>query len=323
MAPDIAIGIDLGGTNVRVGAVNEGGKLLAIHQLPIEPLMGVNAGIYRIKSLVEKTLDTIPDARVMGIGLGATGPVDREKGTIENPYTLPGWEGFPIRTTLSENYKVPVFMENDADAAALGEYWIGSGQNSNRLVAVTIGTGVGMALIIEGKIYRGMDGTHPEGGHQLIDPSGPACYCGAHGCWESLVSGPAIASAARKDRTGLSSSTLLALVGGDDSRIDARLVLEAASAGDSYSLSIVAKVAEYIGIGLINIITLFVPDMIVLSGGVMKSIDVFMPVINKMIATHNIMVPACRVNVLPAKLGYNAGLIGAAYLVIKKVPEGT
>jgi glucokinase len=214
-----------------------------------------------------------------------------------------------------DSFRVPVILENDADAAALGEYWIGAGKNSSRLAAITIGTGVGTALIIDGQIYRGLEGSHPEGGHHIIDPSGPLCYCGAHGCWESLVSGPAIANLAKSDLQRLSDSHIFTLVNGDPSRIDANLVSEAAKDGDEYALSIIKIAAKYLSIGTVNIISLFVPDTIVLSGGVMKSIDLFMPALKEAITAQNVMVPARSVKVVPAKLGYYAGLIGAAYSV--------
>lgn len=318
MESDIAIGIDLGGTMVRVGAVNPQGKLLVVHQLPIEPEKGADVGIMRISSLIEKTLHGVFGANLLGIGIGSTGPIDRQQGSIQNPYTLPTWENVPIVAMLAENFKVPVSLENDADTAALGEFWVGAGQNSSRLAAITIGTGVGTALIIDGQIYRGMDGTHPEGGHHIIDPCGPLCYCGAQGCWESLVSGTAIARQAQDNTARLASSQLLSMADGNAAKIDARLVAEAALKGDEYALSIIDTTAKYISIGLINMIIMFVPDTVVLSGGVMKSIALFMPAIQQTLASHNSMVPASRVKVLSAKLGYHAGLMGAAYTAIKE-----
>jgi glucokinase len=315
---DIAIGIDLGGTIVRVGAVNQEGKLLAVNELPIEPEKGSQNGIALIGSLIEKTLLKVPNTNLLGIGIGATGPVDRVLGTIQNPYTLSTWENVPIVASIADRFNVPVTLENDADASALGEYWVGAGQKSNRLAAITIGTGIGTALIFDGQIYRGLDGYHPEGGHHIIDPSGPKCYCGADGCWESLASGPAIAKRAQGNERKLATSKLITKVRGDISKIDSRLVAETAEEGDAYALSIIEISAKYISIGLINIICLFVPDTIVMSGGVMKSINLFMPTMQQAIASHNIMVPAGRINVIPAKLGYHSGLIGAAYTIIKQ-----
>ncbi len=317
MESNIAIGIDLGGTTVRVGAVNYHGQLLVAHQLPIEAHQGPNKGIAKISSLVQKTLYDSPGKILKGIGIGATGPVDRTSGTIQNPYTLPTWENVSIVSALSNEFHVPVSLENDADASALGEYWVGAGQNYQRVFAVTIGTGIGTALILDGKIYRGLDGSHPEGGHHIIDPSGPACYCGAQGCWESLASGTAIAQQAKSDPTKLAASHLFSLAKGDVTKIDAHMVAHAALNGDRYSKKIIETAAKYISIGVINIINLFTPDVIVMSGGVMNNTCLVMPAIQQAINSHNIMVPAERVKVVIAQLGNHAGLIGAAYSIIQ------
>ncbi len=316
MESDVAIGIDLGGTLVRVGAINERGQLLASYQLPIQPELGPETGINRIVLLIEKTLHDVQGTQLKGIGIGATGPIDRMHGTIQNPYTLPNWENVPITSILADRFNVPVTLENDADAAALGEYRVGAGQNCSRLYAITIGTGIGTAFILNGQIYRGLDGVHPEGGHIIIDPSGPLCYCGAQGCWESLASGTAIACQAKSNLSRLTSSLLFRMAEGDSSRIDARMVAEAAQNGDEYAIEILKIAAKYICIGLINIIMLFTPEIVVMSGGVMNSASFFMPAIQQAISSHNIMVPAIRVQVLLAKLGNNAGLIGAAYTII-------
>jgi len=210
---------------------------------------------------------------------------------------------------------VPVRLENDADAAALGEYWQGAGRGAHRLYAVTVGTGVGTALIMEGEIYRGVDGSHPEGGHQLIDPNGPECYCGHRGCWESLISGTAISGAARSAKDN---AHLLALADGHPNRIDARLVADAARAGDPTAVEIMQKAAHDFSLGIVNVISLFVPDVLVLSGGVMKSADLFLPMLEQTLKTPNPMVPFDRVHILPAQLGYYAGLYGGAYMILSE-----
>jgi glucokinase len=266
----VVVGIDLGGTIVRAGALNLEGK-------------------------------------------------DPDKGVISNPHTLPTWENVPIVAWLTDRLGVPVALENDADAAALGEYWQGAGKNVSRLYAITVGTGIGAALIIDGQIYRGLDGAHPDGGHHVVDPSGPICYCGAHGCWESLASGSAITRRAQERVAEFPSSQILKMAGGDPSRIDARLVAEAAQLGDPFSEEIMAQAAYFFSLGLINIVMLFVPEVIVLSGGVMKSVDLFMPAIKNVLRKHDVMVPASQVRVIPAVLGYYAGLYGAAYTIIKRL----
>jgi len=312
---EVVIGVDLGGTVVRAGAVDQDANLLAVSQAPIEAHLGAQAGLALIIAVIEKALGGCGNHHLIGIGFGATGPVDRRLGAIQNPFTLPGWENVPVAAPLYEHFGVPVRLENDADVAALGEYWAGAGKGVRRLYAITLGTGIGTALICDGQIYRGLDGSHPDGGHQIIDPTGPACYCGAKGCWESLAAGPAIARQAREILLAFPFSRVLDLAHGDPNRIDAQMVAQAAREGDTLGRAVMEKAAWYFSLGLVNIITLFVPEMIVLSGGVMRSASFFIPAIEAAVNDHNIMVPASQVRILPAQLGDQAGMIGAAYTI--------
>lgn len=316
------IGIDLGGTFVRVGVLDAAqARFLAYNHAPIEASRGPEAGVETIINLIEKTIAESDRRRVCGIGVGATGPLDRLRGLIQNPYTLPGWENVNILAPLSDRFGVPVVLENDADVAALGEYWIGAGRDVSRLYAITVGTGIGTAFILNGEVYRGLNSAHPDGGHHIVDPAGPQCYCGARGCWESLASGSAIARFTQEQIVTNPSSLLCSLAGGDANRIDAKMVAEAAQQGDPLAVSVIEKTAHYFSLGLVNVVTLFVPEVIVLSGGVMKSSHLFMPAIVKALADHNVMVPAEQVRILPAQLGYLAGCVGAAYAILQKLKE--
>ena len=312
MSQPIAIGVDIGGTLVRVGAFDLDGQLLGQHEASIASVEPEN-GLRLIEQLIHETLDSVSSPTLLGIGIGCTGPLDMARGQINNPYTLEGWSNVPIVERLNKTFNVPVRLENDADAAALGEYWQGAGRDAKRLYAVTVGTGVGTSLIVDGKIYRGVDGSHPEGGHQLIDPNGPACYCGHRGCWESLISGLAISSQARSAKNN---EQLIAL--GDPNQFDARFIAEAARAGNPAALVIMQKAARDFSLGIVNIISFFVPDLLVLSGGVMKSADLFLPTLEQILKTPNPMVPFDRVKIQPAKLGYYAGLYGGAYLILSE-----
>ncbi len=285
----ILIGIDLGGTNVRAGVFAPDGELILFKDTPIEATRGPQAGLETIYNLVESVLVT-QSQPVLAIGIGSTGPLDRERGCIQNPYTLPGWEDVDIVSPLVEKYGVPVALENDADAAALGEAWIGAGVGAERLVMVTIGTGVGYACVLNGNLYRGMGDEHPEGGHVLVDPSGPACYCGAHGCLESLVSGPAIAAYAQSVATS-QAGYLMEQTAGDLEKIDAALVFAGARVGDTICQEIVDRTARYIGLGLVSIIMLNLPDRIVLTGGVLRSYELLEAGIKNVIQQHSLMIP--------------------------------
>lgn len=311
----VIIGIDLGGTIVRAGAFDSQGKLLVIHETPIEAPRGPEIGLRKIQGLIEQVLAESGTKSLVGIGIGSTGPLDPIQGIINNPFTLPTWENVAIVEWMRKSFNVPVTLENDADAAALGEYWQGAGREAQHLYAVTVGTGIGTALIIDGQIYRGLEGSHPEGGHMVLDPSGPLCYCKRHGCWESLCAGPAIERQVRK--TDLTDSRLLEMAEGNCQKISARMVFEAARMGDVAALSIVEKVSEYFALAILNIAILFAPDMIVLSGGVMRSIDFFMPRIQQTMQDYREMIPAHRIQIVPARLGYYAGLYGSAYTIFK------
>ncbi len=307
----ILIGIDLGGTNVRAGAVTWDGQLLYWQDIPIEASLGPGSGLQRILHLVDGILDNVAQPAA-ALGIGSTGPIDRQRGCIQNPYTLPGWEDVDIVGPLRERYRVPVAFENDADAAALGESWVGAGRGMSRMAMVTIGTGVGTGLILNGEIYRGLGGEHPEGGHIILDPSGPECYCGAHGCWESLVAGPAIACFARESE-GMKSSPFLQTLPGGPEGIDAAAIFAGARQGDAFCKTLVSRTADYITLGLVSMVMLLLPDCIVLTGGLMRSYDLLEEKILTRLARYDIIVPARHVRIQLSKLGQQAGLYGAAH----------
>ncbi len=319
--PQTVIGIDLGGTNVRAGILDRSGKLLGWAETPIEAARGPQAGLERTAGLVEQVRQAAGAVELLGIGIGSTGPVDREKGAIQNPYTLPTWEDVDIVSPLAQRFGVPVTIENDADAAALGEYWMGAGRGASRLYMVTLGTGVGTAFICDGLLYRGANGVHLEGGHMLLDPSGPECYCGGRGCLESLASGPAIAQYAR-EQARQRSTRLRDLVQGDLERIDARLVSQAAADGDPLAREAMERAAYYLGLGLVNLIHLFFPDVIVLGGGGMKSYPLFKPTLDALIQRHAVMMPADQVRLELARLDQRAGVVGAGYAILEIVGRG-
>jgi glucokinase len=306
--PGTLIGIDLGGTNVRAGAVTSDGRLLHWKDAPIEAARGPQAGLQTVTRLVDEVIAQAGQP-VLALGIGSTGPLDRRRGCIQNPYTLPGWEDVDIVTPLRERFDVPVALENDADAAALGESWAGSGQGVKRLIMLTIGTGVGYALILNGEIYRGLGDEHPEGGHIIIEPSGPECYCGAHGCLESLVAGPAIARFARESEEAKTSPFLQKSA---SEKIDAATIFEGARYGDTFCQSVVDRTGNYIALGLVNIIMTTLPDCIVLTGGLLHSYDLLESKICATLTKYDVIVPASKVQIQLSQLGQQAGLYGAA-----------
>jgi glucokinase len=240
--------------------------------------------------------------KLHGIGIGCTGQVDAASGTLGNVNNLRGWEGGNPVDVLADEFGVPVALENDADAVALGELYWGSARATDRLVFVTVGTGIGASVILDQKIYRGVGHCHPEIGHHIIDPSGPECTCGARGCWESWASGPAMAAWLANNAPA------------DVARrnLTAREICSQAEDGDEWPLRAVEHEAYYLGLGLTNLVVLFAPQAIVLGGSVMKSAHLFLDRVRAMIRRNCQLVPHECVEIRLASLGPDVGLIGAA-----------
>jgi glucokinase len=293
--------VDIGGTKIAVGMIDPDGKVLAHLESPTDADRGYAEALRRTIEMLRATA-LAANTTITGIGIGSTGPVYPLTGEIGDLSFFPGWKGEnPVRD-LTQSFNVKVAMENDADASALGEAGWGAGKNKSRLIYVTVGTGIGTGIILDGQVYRGADQAHPEIGHQLIDPSGPPCLCGFHGCWESLAAGPAMvvwlesnAPPDYPDRAGLT----------------AKRICELAQQGDEWAGRAVEREARYLGLGLANLVTMFVPEKIVLGGSVMKSAGLFLDTIRRTVADSCRFVPHEKTELALASLGEDANLIGA------------
>lgn len=293
--------VDIGGTKVAVGIVNECGQLLSHKEAPSDSDNYAN-GLATVVDLLRDTAkETGTD--IAGIGIGSTGPVDPFTGQFGEIDFLPGWRGKNPVDDLTRIFRVSVALENDADAAAMGEAGWGAGKNKSRLIYITIGTGIGGGMVFGGQLYRGAGGAHPELGHHVIDSSGPLCSCGFHGCWESLASGPAMAR-------WLKENTPSAYLQGE--QLTAELICQFAQRGDAMARQAVEREAFYLGLGIANLINLFTPDVIVLGGSLMKSATLFLGGIHQVIDSGCRFVPVDRTQITLASLGENANLIGAA-----------
>lgn len=314
----LLVGVDLGATNIRAGLVTQNGEALDVRSSRLGSDRREDTGARATIELVETLLKENGSPGILGIGVGATGPVDPCKGTILSPYTSPAWQYVPYTGLISAHFGLPCVLENDADAAALAEYWQGAGKGVKRLLAVTVGTGIGTALLIDGRIYRGMDGAHPEAGHHIIDPSGPLCYCGAKGCWESLASGDALTEYSRQiaaeDPQFLRELSLSA-----PELVTGAAVAKAAERGSAKALAVMQREARYLAVGLLNLISAYVPEMIVLSGGVIENYALLRSEVEETMRKNNLMVPADKVRIIPAKLGYYSGVIGGAYALLLRL----
>jgi len=290
--------IDIGGTKIAIGIVDETGRVLARSECPTEADKGLQAGLNRMVVMLRQA-EMETGLPIQGIGIGCTGPVMPELGTIGDVEFLPGWEGANLVGELSGIFQVPAAIENDADAAALGEWAWGAGRGTRSFLLITVGTGIGGGIVLDGKLYRGVNGSHPEVGHHVVDPTGPLCFCGAHGCLESLASGPGMERWAQSNHP-------------QEEWRSARQLCTAAEQGDPLAKTAVERTARYLGLGMANLVTLFSPDMIALGGGLLQSYHLFRDPIEETIHTNCGLVPHHLVKVKPATLGDRVGLAGAA-----------
>jgi glucokinase len=294
--------VDIGGTKIAVGIIDTHGKVLSRLECSTSPERGYREAFRRISEMLRATAETVK-TRISGIGIGSTGPVYPLTGEFGDVNFFPNWKGENPVKDLSEIFQVKVAIENDGDAAALAEAGWGAGRNKNKLIYVTVGTGIGTGLLFDGQIYRGVNHSHPEIGHHLVDPSGPACVCGFRGCWESLAAGPAMVTwmernappnyPHRRDLT-------------------AKKICELAMQGDDWARHAVKNESRYLGLGIANLVTMFVPDVIVLGGSVMKSAILFLEEIRRIIANCCNLVPFDRTELTLTSLGDDSNLIGAA-----------
>lgn len=294
--------VDIGGTKIAVGMIDDEGKVRGHLQCPTDAAGGYSRALENIRRMIETTARTA-GVEIAGIGIGSTGPVDPITGEFGNVNFFPGWKGENPVKDLAAIFRVNVAMENDGDAAALGEAAWGAGKDKTRLIYITVGTGIGNGLIFDGHLYRGVDYSHPEMGHHVLDPSGPLCDCGAHGCWESLAAGPAMTAWMQKEAGEKYPNR---------ADLSAKRICELAEAGDELAQRAVEREAYYLGLGLANLVTMFMPDAIVLGGSVMKSAHLFLDGIRKVIRQSCGLVPFEKTELKLASLGEDANLIGAA-----------
>ncbi|NUB45249.1 ROK family protein [Fertoebacter nigrum] len=312
MTAEAALAVDLGGTDLRAALVARDGRVLAHAAEPTRARAGPEAVIAQIAALAGRVMAERPGLRPIGMGIGAPGPLDPLAGLMIAPPTLDGWQNVPLAARLRERLGLPVWLENDANAAALGEWRFGAGRGQGTVVFVTVSTGIGGGVITQGRVFHGSRGLAAEIGHMTIAGSGPRCFCGAVGCFEALASGTAL---------GRNGGRLAKRPGGEaiaqqaeGGRITARSVVGAARAGDAMAAGLVADEARWLGRGFTNLLHLYSPDVIVLGGGLANAFDLLIGGIRAEINRR--AMPAYRdVAVVPAALGSRAGLIGAAGLV--------
>jgi glucokinase len=310
------IGVDIGGTNVVVGAVAEDGSSLHGQCKERTDLSaGPQGTVDQVNRLVQKSLAAArkelgEGIEVVGIGVGSPGPLDTRSGTVLLTPNL-GWTEMPLRDLVSKAAGLPATLDNDANCAVLGEWWRGAAQGGSVVLGLTIGTGVGGGIVLDGKIFHGASDAAGEIGHASIDQSGRKCNCGNYGCLEAYVSGPAIARRAVEGLEAGANSRLTEYVAGDLSAVTARTVSQAAREGDAFCLDVIRETAHYLGGAVANLLNIFNPDVVVICGGVTLAGDhLFEPLCDQVRRrAFRPAVQACRI--VPGSLPGTAGVVGA------------
>lgn len=308
---DLVFAADLGGTHLRVALVDESGKILT--QLKKETPKGKNPECV-VRALVEAEQQCLLDShvgrgRVIAASIMVPGAVDKAKAVVVQAPNLPCLNNFGLRQALEDEFGWPVVLENDANAAAMGEMWLGAARGYQNVICVTLGTGVGGGIILDGKLWRGSDGAAGEIGHTTVNPfGGLKCKCGNEGCLELFASATAIVRMAAEDLPHFPQSLL------KGERLTAEMVYDAGRQGDELAIAIFERVGRYLGVGIVNIINLLNPEIIVIGGGVVNGWNLFANAMRQQVADRVFRSQVNRVKIVPAECGDNAGLLGAARL---------
>lgn len=311
--PRCAIGVDLGGTKVLTAVVRDDGSVLARDRVPT-PQEGPDSVVAAVAGTVERVLaeGRLSVRDLVGVGVGVPGPLNPDTGMVFAPPNLKGWHDVPFGELLTGRLGARTFLENDADAAAVGEWRFGAGRGVDDLVYITVSTGIGGGIIIRGELLTGVSGTAGEIGHMTIDVNGPRCICGNTGCLEVLAAGPAIARMAQDAVRSGQPTTLLARAGGSMEDITARVVAASAAAGDAVAARVFNRAATYIGVGVANLLNLLNPAMVILGGGVSKAGDLLLDPVRATARERAFERPARDARIVLAQLGDDVGAIGAA-----------
>ena len=308
------IGVDVGGTNVKIALVSDKGKIIYSNSIPTRAEMGYEHTINSMKDAIRDLLKEtkMKPTDIEGVGFGFPGQIDCKKGVVRLAPNIPGWVNIPIASIIEKEFGIPTRVDNDVRTATLGELNYGAGVGCENLVCITVGTGIGSGLVVNGKLVRGANNAAGEIGHiKLNMQGGPLCGCGDRGCLEAYASGPSIVALAEEYIRGGKSTKYRELA---NPEITPYIVAVAAKEGDPVARQIFRIMGEYIGMGLVSVVNLLNPEKIIIGGGVAESGDILFDPIKETIAKRAMTIQK-EVEIVPAQLGNTAGVIGASLLI--------
>jgi len=318
MAEPLYLGIDLGGTKIAAGVVSSDGEVRGLSRVDTPAREGVAAVVRAMAGAARGAARAagVSVKRLAGGGVGAPGPIDVEAGLVVSPPNLPGWRDVALGRLLGRGLGLTLALANDANAAGLAEHRFGAGQGCSPLVYLTVSTGIGGAILIDGKVVSGARGAAGEVGHLVLVPDGPLCGCGNRGCLEALASGTAVARRAREAVRQAAPSTLTERFASRPSRITAAMVADIAREGDPEARRIMAEAMEHLGRGVASLVNLLNPERVVIGGGLSSVGPALFDPVRRAVARHANGLASSSVSVVPADLGPDSGVIGAAALAM-------
>jgi glucokinase len=311
------IGIDVGGTNIKAGAVDYQGKILASTRVLSEAGSGPEAFLSKLEKIVGDLQSQVKDQTLAAIGFGIPGAIHFTEGIVTQAPNFTALNGMPIRKFLNERIDVPCYIENDANAIALGEMWVGAGRSFSHILCLTLGTGVGGGVIIDGDLLRGVDGMGAELGHVAIEVNGAPCNCGSTGCLETVASATGILRMYREQIAKHPESSLNSYT-----EMTPALVYAEAVKGDAFACSLIQQAGHGLGVGMASFVNIFNPEVVIIGGGVAAAWDVLMPPAIETMKNRAFKAPAERVKVVRAEKENEAGIHGCAYLAWDELRRG-
>ena len=310
------IGIDVGGTNIKIALVSSKGEILYSNTIPTRAEMGY---VYTVSNIKQAIVDLMSETKssknnIEAIGFGFPGQIDYKKGVVRLSTNIPGWNGVEIADIIKTEFGIPAFIDNDVRCATLGELKYGAGKGAENLVCITVGTGIGSGLVLNGKLVRGASNAAGEIGHiKLSMHDGPLCGCGDFGCFEAYASGPSIVAMAEDYIRGGKSTKYREMA--SSAEITPHVVAEAAKQGDPVAIQIFTQIGQYLGIGLSSVVNLLNPEKIIIGGGIAAAGDLLFNPIRETIDKRAMKISKEAVVIVPAELGNTAGVIGASLLM--------
>ncbi len=308
------VGIDLGGTNIKSAIVSEEKKIIVKTSVPTPTQEGPKAIMDAMANVVHDLMNKegIKTQDILAVGIGAPGPMNWQTGVVYSPPNLPGWHNVPLADEMQKRLNVPCYVENDANAACFGEYWLGAGQGCDCIAVLTLGTGVGGGIVVFKKLLRGIDGTAGELGHLKVQRDGRLCGCGSRGCLEAYASVTGMVKTAIEKIENGEKTILTEMCNNNLQAITGKMIYQAVEKGDKLAQEVFQETAVWLGLGIASIVNMLNPERVILCGGMISAGDILFNPVRETVMKNAFEVPAKRCEILPAGLGEDSGVFGCA-----------